>query len=95
MSQIRLTPEMLRVRAKSYQQEAQKMDEIVRKCNQLITQLHQEWEGKSAIAFQQQFEQLKPNMKKMTQLIETISQQLNQTANAIESLDNEIANKLR
>ncbi len=95
MSQIRITPQMMRIRANEYKSEAQKMEAIVTKCTKLLSRLNEEWEGKSALAFQQQFEILKPNLNKMTQLIDTVATQLQQTANAIESLDMEIANRLK
>lgn len=95
MNQIRITPDMMRQRANEYRNEATRMDQSVKKLNTLLIQLQSEWDGKSATAFQSQYESLKPGLIQTVQLIETIAQQLNQTANSIEALDNEIAAKLR
>lgn len=95
MSQIRLTPDMMRTRANEYHNQSQTMSQIVQKLNSLILQLQQEWDGKSAQAFQNQYEKLKPGLQQTVQLIETIAQQLIQTANSIEALDHEIASKLQ
>lgn len=95
MSQIRLKPDMMRVRANEYHNQSQQMNQIVQKLDQLIVQLQQEWDGKSAQAFQNQYEKLKPGLIQTVQLIDTVSNQLVQTANAIEALDHEIASKLQ
>ncbi len=95
MSLIRLTPDMMRSRANEYRNESHKMDEVVKKLNALLTALQSEWDGKSAIAFQNQYENLKPGLIQMVNLIESIAQQLTQTANSIEALDQEIASRLR
>lgn len=95
MSLIRLTPDMMRLRAKEYRNESHKMDEVVKKLNTLLLSLQSEWDGKSAVAFQNQYESLKPSLNQMVNLIESIATQLTQTANSIEALDQEIANRLR
>lgn len=94
MSQIRLTPDMMRQRAKAYRNESNKMDSVVKNLNGLLVSLQSEWDGKSSVAFQNQYNQLKPGLLQMVQLIDTIAMQLTQTANSIEALDQEIAAKL-
>jgi WXG100 family type VII secretion target len=59
----------------------------------LIDTLRSEWEGVAAQRFDEQFQELKPSFQKMRELITDISTQLDQTANAVEQLDQDIASK--
>lgn len=93
MQQLRITPEIMRQRYRQYMNEHQVMNDSIAKLDNLLNLLQNEWEGKSSSAFMAQYQQLKPNFHKMAELIETIAMQLNQTANAMEQLDNDIAAK--
>lgn len=44
-NQIRMTPDSMRARAAEYSAEGQKLQEIISKMNNLLTQLQSEWEG--------------------------------------------------
>lgn len=91
--QIRMTPDTMRQRAGEVRKEGETFQAVINKMQNLINELQSEWEGKSAQKFAQQFDTLKPSFNEMKQLIDDIGSQLDGTANAIEQLDQEIANK--
>lgn len=93
--QIRITPEDMRGRAGEYSVEAQNFQEVIAKMQQLLDQLQTEWEGASSAAFADRFESLKPGFQNTQELIEEIASQLMTTAESLESLDADLASKIR
>jgi len=91
--QIRMTPEQMRTRAGNFRTEGNNVDQTIGKMQSLIGELNTEWEGQAAQKFSEQFDQLKPSFVKMKDLINDIAQQLDQTANAVEQMDRDIASK--
>ena len=61
----------------------------------IIGELQAEWEGQASRAFAEQFYRLQPAFNEMRQLIDNIAMQLDQTANAVQQMDQDIANKFR
>ncbi|MFS0655553.1 WXG100 family type VII secretion target [Bacillus sp. 179-C3.3 HS] len=92
---IRVTPEELRATAKQYGVESQEVLNQVDRLNRMITDLKGMWEGASSEAFADQYEQLKPSFIKMSDLLTDVSNQLEQTANTLESTDQDIASQIR
>ncbi|UYO35068.1 WXG100 family type VII secretion target [Bacillus zhangzhouensis] len=92
---IRVTPEELRATAKQYGVESQEVLNQVDRLNRMITDLKGMWEGASSEAFADQYEQLKPSFIKMSDLLTDVSNQLDQTANTLESTDQDIASQIR
>lgn len=92
---IRVTPEELRAMAKQYGVESQEVLNQVDRLNRMISDLKSMWEGASSEAFADQYEQLKPSFIKMSDLLQDVNQQLDQTANTLESTDQDIANQIR
>lgn len=93
--QIRMTPEQMRSRAGEVRNQGQTFQEVIDKMQNLINELQTEWEGQASQSFAQQFDSLKPSFNNMRQLIDDIGTQLDQTANAVEQLDQDIAAKFR
>ena len=91
--QIRMTPEQMRTRAGNFRTEGSNVDQTISKMQSLINELNTEWEGQAAQKFTDQFNQLKPSFIKMKDLINDVATQLDQTANAVEQMDREIAGK--
>jgi WXG100 family type VII secretion target len=91
--QIRMTPEQMRQRAGEFRVEGDNTELVIDKMQRLIDTLRSEWEGVAAQRFDEQFQELKPSFQKMRELITDISTQLDQTANAVEQLDQDIASK--
>ncbi|WP_144498468.1 WXG100 family type VII secretion target [Bacillus pumilus] len=92
---IRVTPEELRATAKQYAVESQEVLNQVDRLNRMISDLKGMWEGASSEAFADQYEQLKPSFIKMSDLLTDVSNQLDQTANTLESTDQDIASQIR
>lgn len=81
------------IRSREYQNEADNIQQVIDKMTSLIDALQSEWEGAASESFANQFEELKPSFINMRELVETISHQLSQTADAMEQMDNDIASK--
>ena len=92
---IRVTPEELRATAKQYGVESQEVLNEVDRLNRMMSDLKGMWEGASSEAFADQYEQLKPSFIKMSDLLTDVSNQLDQTANTLESTDQDIASQIR
>ena len=92
-NQIRISPEQMMMRSREYQTEADNIQEVIDKMTSLLDALQSEWEGAASESFANQFEELKPSFLNMKELVETISHQLSQTAEAMEQIDNDIASK--
>jgi len=91
--QIRMTPDQMRQRASEFRTEGDNTEQVISKMQSLINNLMQEWEGQASVKFNDQFEQLKPSFQKMRELISDIASQLDQTAQTVEQMDQDIANK--
>ena len=91
--QIRMTPDQMRQRANEFRTEGDNTEQVISKMQSLINNLMQEWEGQASMKFNDQFEQLKPSFQKMRELISDIGSQLDQTAQAVEQMDQDIASK--
>ncbi|MBC2676745.1 WXG100 family type VII secretion target [Listeria booriae] len=85
--QIRMSPEQLRERSRTYGRKGQDIEQILRELEQLQEQLRGEWEGAAFQKFDDQFQQLKPKVKEFAGLMDQIEKQLAQTANAVEEND--------
>jgi len=92
-NQIRITPAQMLTRSKEYQTEADNIGQVISKMDNLINELQNEWEGAASQSFANQYQELKPSFQKMQELVETISTQLQQTGNAMEQMDSDIASK--
>ena len=91
--QIRITPEAMRDRAGDFRNARDSYEAVITTMTGLIAALQDEWEGQASQQFALQFESLKPTFDNMHQLITDIAQQCDDTANALEQLDDDIAKK--
>ena len=94
-NQIRITPDQMRTRAGEYEAEAQKVNEVIRKMDTLLSQLQSEWEGAASESYAVRYQELKPGFVKAEELIREIAQALDSTANIIEETDSSIAAQFR
>ena len=95
MGQIRMTPDTMRVRAGEVRTQGQTFQDVITRMGGIIGELQAEWEGQASRAFAEQFYRLQPAFNEMRQLIDNIAMQLDQTANAVQQMDQDIANKFR
>ncbi|EUJ28476.1 Virulence factor esxA [Listeria floridensis FSL S10-1187] len=85
--QIRMSPEELRSRAKTYGQSGREIEQLLQRLSQLQEQLRSEWEGQAFQRFDDQFNQLKPKVTEFAHLMDQIEAQLTKTATAVEEQD--------
>jgi len=91
--QIRMSPGRMRQRAGEVRVQEEAFEMVVNKMQALINELQTEWEGLASQQFAAQFDALKPSFTNMRDLLHDISLQLDNSANAIEQLDSDIASK--
>ena len=91
--QIRMTPDQMRTRSGEVKGQGETFQGVIDRMQGIINELQTEWEGEASRSFATQFDSLKPSFVKMRELIDDISKQLTQTADAVEQLDRDIASK--
>lgn len=91
--QIRITPDQMRTRANDFRKAGTDYEDVITTMKNLISVLQDEWEGQASQKFAEQFHSLEPTFSQMYQLIEDIAKQCDDTANAIQQLDEDIAKK--
>lgn len=94
-NQIRITPDQMRQRASQYVKEAEKVNDVIRNMDSLLSQLQGEWEGAASESYAARYQELKPGFTKAEQLIREIAEALKATAKAVEETDTNIANQFR
>lgn len=94
-SQIRMTPEKMRSRAAEYTAQANNLQSVINKMDNLLKSLQGEWEGSASEAYAAKFEELRPGFVKAKNLIDEISAALKKTAQIVEETDANIANQFR
>ena len=91
MGPIAVTPDQLKSQAKIYQQSALQIQEAIRKVNTMNQQIAHNWKGQAFQAYLDQYNQLEGSVKQMTQLFESIYEQLNNYANTVSERDRQDA----
>lgn len=94
-NQIRMTPDTMRQRANEYRSEADQVNDVISKMDNLLSQLQSEWEGASSQAYADRYNELKPGFQKAEELIREIAQALDSTAQIVEETDADIASQFR
>ncbi|MGD6816589.1 WXG100 family type VII secretion target [Metabacillus sp. 84] len=92
---IQVTPQDLETKSQEFSAESQGVGEQVGRISGKISDLSGVWKGSSSTAFADQWERLKPSLVEMQTMLDEVSQQLQNTANALRDADEEIANKIR
>ena len=94
-NQIRMTPETMRTRASEYTAQANNLQQIIKKMDDLLKQLQNEWEGDASRAYAERFGQLRPGFVKAKDLVDEISAALKKTAQIVEDTDRNIAGQFK
>ncbi|QQK77601.1 WXG100 family type VII secretion target [Salicibibacter cibarius] len=92
---IRVTPEELFSKAGQFDTASGEVMELIGKLDGYISELEGMWEGEASVAFLEQYERLKPSFMNMSDLLNQISQQLNNTGETMQSTDSQIAGSFR
>ena len=95
MSQIRMSPEMMRTRSAEVTQQGQAFGDTIQRMRSIINELQVEWEGEASRRFAGQFESLQPSFNSMRDLFDDLSRQLFETARIVEETDSQIASKFK
>lgn len=94
-SEIKLTPEQMRSRAKSYANESQNLQKSISNMDKLIKALESEWKGDASKAYAARYNSLKPAFKNCKELMDELSANLKQSAKIMEETDKKIASQLK
>lgn len=92
--QIRITPDEMRQRAIDYTSRREELTTLIGNLDTLLSNLREEWDGSASEQFDTQWLEIKPGFNNCEQLLDSITTQLNQTAQAMESLDADIASQM-
>lgn len=80
--------------ADSFKDEAEEQTELIQRCDSLLLEMEDSWQGEAARAFQDQWLELKPKLENASELLETIGDQLEDVAETMERTDEELANSI-
>ena len=89
--QIRMSPDQMRGRANEYRQQAGKVDEVIKKMDNLLSALQSEWEGAASQSFANRYNELKPGFVKAYELVNEIAAALDASAKVYEDTDQTIS----
>lgn len=92
---IRLNAEGLTQASSHLKSQGNELESLISQMQNVINSLPESWEGDAAIAYGEQFASLRPGLDKTRQLVEDIAVQIDQTLQAAQELDANIASKLR
>lgn len=92
---IRLNEEGLTRASADLRNKAEEFNQWIKLTQDIINSLPDSWEGAAAESFIQQFAELKPSFDKGVELTQTIAQQIDQTLQAAQELDLNIAGQYR
>ena len=90
-NQIRITPDQMRERATQYRAEAETVNGVISKMDNLLQLLQGEWEGSASESYAARYQELKPGFMKAEELIREIAAALDSTAKIVEETDADIA----
>ena len=93
MGQIKVSPETLQTRAREYSKASNEVNGILSNLSALQQTLAAEWEGQAFQGFDRQFNELKPKVKELAELLEQINVQLVGAARAMEEHDQALSQK--
>ncbi len=95
MANIAFSPEQARGAANSIKNKGNNARDIVNQLDREIKAVEGWWQGESAKAFVDEFNQLKPSLDKLVECVNNISAQLNRIAEIKEQSERDMAAQLR
>ncbi|MDO4673020.1 MAG: WXG100 family type VII secretion target [Porphyromonadaceae bacterium] len=94
-SEIKLTPEQMKSRARSYATESANLQKSIQNMDKLIKALQSEWKGDASKAYADRYNSLKPAFKNAKELMDELSSNLKAAAQIMEETDRKIASQLK
>ncbi|MGK9251035.1 MULTISPECIES: WXG100 family type VII secretion target [Paenibacillus] len=95
MANQTFSPEQARSVASSIKNKGQNAKSVVDQLDREIKSVEGWWQGESAKAFVDEFNQLKPSLDKLVECVNNISTSLQKVADIKEQSDRDIASQLR
>ena len=92
--EIRISADMEK-RAGDYEQEAQKVEEVIFNMDRLLVALQDEWKGSAYEAYAERYGELRPSFERMRELIVGSADVLRSTARSIEKEDTRIVSQFK
>ena len=93
-SQIRITPDQMRVKAVQYREVAEKINSAMNRLEQLMIELQEEWNGSAGDHFFARYKNLKPSLIELERITYTLAEALDSTAQAYEKTEASIVSNL-
>lgn len=94
VSNIRISPEQMVMRAGEFDQCCEEFNVLVSKMRSMVGLLNEEWSGMASSAFAEQFQSLEPGFSATSNLISAIASQLRGVSTAMQEVDSGIAGKI-
>ena len=95
-NQIRMTPQLMRDRAKEVDRRKSEMEALIHKMDKLLSTLEGEWEGDAIAGYRERYNKIKNTaFKNSVELFIEISHNLTETARIVEETDKNIASQFR
>lgn len=95
MASIKMDPVEMASKANQLDAKGTEFNAIVTQMGNLVTELCGAWEGAASVAFDEQFEKLKPGFKETEILIGDLAQQIRDISKIMMDADEDISNKLK
>ena len=87
---IRFNAEGLSSAAMQLRNQGNELEGLIANMQNVVNSLPESWEGDAAVAYVDQFSQLKPGLDQTRELVETIAQQIEKSLQAAQELDAQI-----
>lgn len=85
----------MRERAGQYRNEANEVNGVIMRMDNLLNNLQSEWEGQASQSYAARYAELKPGFQKAEELINEIAMALDNVASQLEQTDASIASGFR
>lgn len=95
MATIKMTPEEVRALSKTYSASSQEIHDMLIQLQNTQEQLSHTWEGDAFLAFEEQFNRMKPTVQNFGKLLDDVYNQLQKIAQIVENTDQEISKTVR
>ena len=94
-SNIKMSPEQMQQKAAEFDSRNAEFNELISRMSSMVGELTSEWNGQTSQAFYDQFEELRPSLDRMANLISDIATQLRNISASMQDLDVKMANNIK
>lgn len=79
--------EVLHERANEFKNESEEVNALIGRLDSLLNSLESEWQGQTSVAFANQYEDARPGIVKLEELLASISEQLHKVSSNFQDVD--------